>query len=87
MHGTHTLGGGDVHRAGDERQAVVHAHLQIDHPENRTSIHMETMNHQRRAEPAISEASWTNHSGGEKRAAGHSPKCGDGQVIREVSGT
>lgn len=29
---TYTLCGGDVHVAADERQAVVHAHLEINHP-------------------------------------------------------
>lgn len=29
---TYTLGGGDVHVAADEGQAVVHAHLEINHP-------------------------------------------------------
>lgn len=29
---TYTLGGGDVHVAADEGQAIVHAHLEINHP-------------------------------------------------------
>lgn len=32
---TYTLGGGDVHVAADEGQPVVHAHLQINHPERK----------------------------------------------------
>lgn len=30
---TYTLCGGDVHVAADEGQTVVHAHLEINHPE------------------------------------------------------
>lgn len=32
---TYTLGGGDVHVAADEGQAVVHAHLEINHSGNK----------------------------------------------------
>lgn len=30
---TYTLCGGDVHVAADERQTIIHAHLEINHPE------------------------------------------------------
>lgn len=32
---TYTLCGGDVHVAADEGQTVVHAHLEINHPETK----------------------------------------------------
>lgn len=35
MLSTYTLRGGNVHVAADEGQAVVHAHLQINHPETK----------------------------------------------------
>lgn len=32
---TYTLCGGDVHVAADEGQTVVHAHLEVNHPETK----------------------------------------------------
>lgn len=37
--GTYTLCGGDVHVAADERQTVIHAHLEINHPETKQQTH------------------------------------------------
>lgn len=36
---TYTLCGGDVHVAADEGQTVVHAHLEINHPETKQHTH------------------------------------------------
>lgn len=35
---TYTLGGGDVHVAADEGQTIVHAHLEINHPETKQHV-------------------------------------------------
>lgn len=35
---THTLRRSDVNRAGDVGEALVHAHLQVDHPEKQTVV-------------------------------------------------
>lgn len=35
---THTFSGGDVNRAGDVGEALVHAHLQVDHPAKQPDI-------------------------------------------------
>lgn len=32
---TYTLCGGDVHVAADEGQTIIHAHLEINHPETK----------------------------------------------------
>lgn len=35
---THTFSGGDVNRAGDVGEALVHAHLQVDHSAKQANI-------------------------------------------------
>lgn len=35
---THTFSGGDVNRAGDVGEALVHAHLQVDHPAKQPDV-------------------------------------------------
>ncbi len=42
---TYTLCGGDVHVAADEGQTVVHAHLEINHPETKQHTHTHTHMH------------------------------------------
>lgn len=62
---THAFSGGDVNRAGDVGEALVHAHLQVDHPAkqpNITRTHTHTADrssaNQSRRPQCIFQSSW-----------------------------